>query len=220
MIGTEVYSQENKKCKVCLYSGPGGELAADVEFVLQELEISYCKLDHEVIKEGELKSCSILIIPGGYTLRLVQSLSKKGLEVIRKFVSNGGGYIGICAGAYLATERVEILGKPPGLGIINIVNKRRRGVGIKKIILKDHPVTKGIKKELTIRYQNGPDIIIQRDAEEVASYKNGTTAIATAYYGKGKVIVFSPHPEGSITQGVMPTAEALQIFKNSIEFCQ
>jgi len=73
---------------------------------------------------------------------------------------------------------------------------------------------------LTIRYQNGPDIIIQSEAEEVASYENGTTAIATAYYGKGKVIVFSPHPEGSITQGVMPTAEALQIFKNSIEFCQ
>ncbi|MHC2994694.1 MAG: hypothetical protein IBV53_04230 [Candidatus Atribacteria bacterium] len=220
MIGTDVYSQENKKYKVCLYYGPGGELAPDVEYALQELEISYFKLDDEAIKEGELKNCYILIIPGGYTLRLVRGLGKKGLEVIRKFVYNGGGYIGICAGAYLAAERVEILMKPPGLGIIDIKNKRRRGIGTKKIFLKDHPITKGIGKELTIRYQNGPDIIIRGEAEEVAYYKNGTTAIATASYGIGKVIIFSPHPEGSITQGVKPTTETLQLFKNAIEFCQ
>jgi len=42
----------------------------------------------------------------------VSGLDKKGFEMIRKFVANGGGYIGICAGAYLAAPRVEIPGKP------------------------------------------------------------------------------------------------------------
>jgi len=149
----------------------------------------------------------------------VSGLDKKGFEMIRKFVTNGGGYIGICAGAYLAAPRVEIPGKPQGLGIIDIQNIRKKGIGTRKIYLKEHPITKGLKGELIIRYQNGPEILIKGEAKEVARYENGSSAIVTASYGKGKVVIFSPHPEGSITQGIKPKPATLKLLKNSIEFC-
>lgn len=72
------------------------------------------------------------------------SLGEKGLDVIRDFVAEGGGYIGICAGAYLAAQIVIVPGEPEGLGIIDIKNVRRRGFGMRKIYLKEHPISKGL----------------------------------------------------------------------------
>jgi len=209
-----------KKSEVCLYTGPGAELAKDVEFALNELGISYGKLNEDDIKKGNLENYLVLIIPGGYTKRAVSSLGKKGFETIRKFVAGGGGYIGICAGAYLAGQRVEIPGRPQGLGIIEIQNIRKKGMGMRKIYLKEHPITKGLEREVAIRYQNGPEILIKGETEEIARYENGSLAIVTASFGGGKVVIFSPHPEGSITQGIKPKPPTLRLLKNSIEFCR
>ncbi|MEA1964214.1 MAG: BPL-N domain-containing protein [Candidatus Aerophobetes bacterium] len=219
MIGYGVYSEKVKKSEVCLYTGSGAELAEDVEFALNELEIPYSKVNEDDIKKGNLKNYLVLIIPGGYTKRAVSSLGKKGFEMIRRFVADGGGYIGICAGAYLASQRVEIPGRPQGLGIIDIKNIRKKGIGMRKIYLKEHPITEGLKREVAIRYQNGPEILIKGEAKEAARYKDGSLAIATASSGKGKVVIFSPHPEGSITQGIKPKPATLKLLKNSIEFC-
>lgn len=84
-----------KKSEVCLYTGPGAELAKDVEFALNKLGVSYSKLNEDDIEKGNLENYLVLIIPGGYTERTVSSLGKKGFKMIRKFVADGGGYIGI-----------------------------------------------------------------------------------------------------------------------------
>ncbi len=220
MIGCGVYFKRVKKSGVCLYSGSGAELAKDVEFALNELDVSYSKADEDDIRKGNLENYSVLIIPGGYTKRAVSSLGEKGFELIRKFVAGGGCYIGICAGAYLAAKRVEIPGRPQGLAIIDIENVRKTGIGMRKIYLQSHPITKDLKRELEIYYQNGPEILIKGEVKEVARYKNGSSAIITASFGKGKVVIFSSHPEGSITQGIKPKPATLRLLKNSIELCK
>ncbi|MCK4419127.1 hypothetical protein KAV79_04920 [Candidatus Aerophobetes bacterium] len=220
MIGYGVYPKGVKKSEVCLYTGSGAELAKDVEFVLDELGISHSKVNEDDIKKGNLENYLVLIIPGGYTKRAVSSLGKKGFEIIRKFVADGGGYIGICAGAYLAAQRVEIPGRPQGLGIIDIQNIRKQGIGMRKIYLKEHPITEGLEREVAIHYQNGPEILIKGEAKEAARYENGNLAIVTASFGKGKVVIFSPHPEGSITQGIEPKPATFRLLKNSIDFCK
>ncbi len=219
MIGS-AYSKRVKENGVCLYAGPGAELAKDVEFALNELEVSYNEVNEDDIKKGTLENYLVLIIPGGYTKRAVSSLGGEGFEMIRKFVADGGGYIGICAGAYLAAQRVEVPGRPQGLGIIDIQNIRKEGMGIRKIYLKEHPITENLEKDVVIYYQNGPEILIKGEVKEAATYENGSLAIVTASFGKGRVVLFSPHPEGSITQGIKPKAATLRLLKNSIEFCQ
>ena len=47
MIGCRVYFRKIKKSEVCLYVGSGAELAKDVEFALNELGISYEKVDED-----------------------------------------------------------------------------------------------------------------------------------------------------------------------------
>lgn len=49
----------------------------------------------------------MVVIPGGRDLPYVKELSPKGTALIRDYVSKGGRYFGICAGAYFGCDRIE-----------------------------------------------------------------------------------------------------------------
>ena len=48
----------------------------------------------------------LLIIPGGRDLPYVEHISQECCDLIKKFISNGGSYLGICAGAYFSSTHV------------------------------------------------------------------------------------------------------------------
>lgn len=52
-------------------------------------------------------SCALLVIPGGRDLPYVSSLQPGATDRIRRYVRQGGSLLGICAGAYFASARVE-----------------------------------------------------------------------------------------------------------------
>ena len=106
------------------------------------------------------------------------------------------------------------------MGIIGIENIEKSGMGMRKIYLNEHPITRSLGKKLEIYYQNGPEMVAKRNVEGIAKYKSGKFAIVTCSFGKGKVVCFSPHPEGSITQGIKPEPETLRLLNNSLEFCR
>ena len=174
-------------------------------FALGQLRLAYETLNEKEIKEGRLFDFGFLIVPGGYTQEYSPALGEEGREAIRRFVRQGGGYLGICAGAYLAAEKVEVPGKPRGLGLIAVQNLRQSGQGMRTIYLAQHPATRGLPQQITIYYQNGPEILPQEGVAKIASYRNGRLAVAIGSFGEGKVVIFSPHPEGSITQGIKPS---------------
>ena len=204
---------------VCIYAGAGAALAKDVEVALDKLAIPYREADEQDIKGGGLSNCGLLIVPGGYTMRYVDALGKEGFERIREFVAEGGGYIGICAGAYIAARSVEVPGRPPGLGIIEIENERGVGKGLRHILItkEDHPVVKGCNRQLEIWYQNGPMMKAGKGVEVLATYEEGSAAIVCSSYGRGRVVIFSPHPEGSLEGGVDPERiGTLELLGNAI----
>jgi glutamine amidotransferase-like uncharacterized protein len=206
---------------VCVYAGDGAVLARDVEVALDKLGTPYREADEQSIREGRLKDCSLLIIPGGYTARYVDALGQEDFEQIREFVAEGGGYIGICAGAYIAARNVEVTSRPPGLGIIGIRNERRAGRGLRTIIITKpaHPVVRGSERKVDIWYQNGPMIKTDEGVETLAIYEEGAAAIVCANYGQGKVVVFSSHPEGSLEGEIDPQkAGTLKLLENAIAF--
>jgi glutamine amidotransferase-like uncharacterized protein len=156
-----------------------------------------------------------------YMAKYVDALGEEGFEQIREFVAGGGGYIGICAGAYMAARNVEVPGHPPGLEIIEIINERKAGQGIRTITIAqpEHPVVKGYMGEVDIWYQNGPMMKAGEGVETLAVYEEGGAAIVCATYGHGRVIIFSPHPEGSLESGVDPEeAGTLKLLENAIAF--
>ncbi len=58
-------------------------------------------LDEHDIHRGALSSCRALFISGGDTFAVAEALGRTGAAKIEAFVSEGGTYIGSCAGAYL-----------------------------------------------------------------------------------------------------------------------
>jgi len=204
--------------EVTIYSGKGAVLFKDVAYALDLLDIKYKAVDENDIKEGELEQFKFLIVPGGYTQEYMPALGEAGRKAIRNFVWEGGSYIGICGGTYIAAEMVEVPGRPQGLELIDIENIRKSGTGMRKIYLDEHPVTQGLGSELEIYYQNGPEIVARGNVEGIAKYKSGRFAIVASSFGKGKVICFSPHPEGSISQGIKPKPETLKLLSNALEW--
>lgn len=204
--------------EVAIYSGKGAVLFKDVAYALGLLDIKHSTLDENDIKEGELEHFNCLIVPGGYTQEYMPALGEAGRKAIRNFVWEGGSYIGICGGTYIAAERVEVPGRPQGLGIIDIENIRKSGTRMVKIYLADYPVTQGLGSELEIYYQNGPEIVARGNVEGIAKYESGRFAIVASSLGEGKVICFSPHPEGSISQGIKPKPETLKLLSNALEW--
>ena len=207
-----------KVSKGVIYAGKGAVLFQDVAYALELLDIKFETLNENDIKERKLEHFDFLIVPGGYTQEYMPALGRIGREAIRNFIKEGGGYIGICVGAYIASERVEVSGRPQGLGIMDIENIRKGGRGMREIYLNEHPVTQGLGKELEIYYQNGPEMVAGDNVEAIATYRSGKPAIVASSFGEGKVICFSPHPEGSITQGIKPDSETLKLLKNAVEF--
>ena len=72
----------------------------------------------EVISGTLSESCCLLVMPGGRDLPYVEKLKGKGNENISHFVKNGGGYLGICAGAYYSCSRVQFARGDPLLEVV------------------------------------------------------------------------------------------------------
>lgn len=175
--------------------------------------IRVMRIGPEEIRSGALFGYDAVIFSGGLGSVQARTLDAGGREAVRAFIEGGGGYVGICAGAYLCLE-----GYSWGLKVVNaktISPKWARGGATLPVELTDEG--KAIFGEhdgpLPILYHNGP-VVTDAGAsglgkmiplgyfrEEVA--KNGTPkgvmkdspAIFASQFGAGRVIAFSPHPE-------------------------
>jgi len=161
-----------------------------------------------------LEACDVVVCPGGSGSGQSKLLEAEGRAAIQEFVRRGGGYVGICAGAYLATSHY-----PWSLAILDahVLDTRHWARGTGSVVLEVSPAGRrllGIDgDEVDCYYGQGPLLAPGNrddlpDYEGLATYgteiaKNGapsgvmvgTTAIAAGSFGQGRVICFSPHPE-------------------------
>ena len=207
-----VYSHSTNETKAA------GIVRVFTQILTPEKGFSVQRIKPEDIRNGILTNLDVIVMPGGSGSKQATNLETSGREAIQQFVRNGGGYVGICAGAYLASSHYAW-----SLHLINarVIDREHwaRGKGNIILTLSDlgqkalgHP-----EKEVEVYYGQGP--LYGRgtnDAlppyEELATYKTevakenvppdvpmgvmqGTTAIARGEYGKGRVICYSPHPE-------------------------
>lgn len=167
------------------------------------------------IRAGKLKDYKVLIQPGGSGSGQAKDLGEDGRAKIKEYVQNGSGYVGICAGAYLASRSYTW-----SLHILDaeVVDRAHWARGTGDVELKLSPAGKeffGAKDDkVSIYYGQGPLLAPGKDAaipdyEPLAAYETeihskngaqpgvmkGTTAAARGTFGKGRVFCFSPHPE-------------------------
>ncbi|MBN1534460.1 MAG: hypothetical protein JXA20_17430 [Spirochaetes bacterium] len=175
------------------------------------------------IRRGALRSLEVLVFPGGSGEGQLRSLGMRGAKMVRAFVRRGGGYVGICAGAYLARSswpgrKERVLGLVPlvladgGLGW-------DRGAGIVAVSVSPAggellPELDGIGTVFS-HYHNGPVLVppaanhtggidelmtFITDIARPGSAGTGTRGrpfLLRSRFGKGTVILASGHPEAT-----------------------
>jgi glutamine amidotransferase-like uncharacterized protein len=89
--------------KIGIYNGAGASHSwlwfVDILDSMGFFDIEF--VDEQHIKNGGLQNLQVLLLSGGDTFAIAESLGKEGAEKIRVFLEEGGLYIGSCAGAYL-----------------------------------------------------------------------------------------------------------------------
>jgi glutamine amidotransferase-like uncharacterized protein len=223
------HSEQAAKIRVALYCDQGSlKSAAQIEKCLKVApdRFLYKRVTAEEIREGALHNCDVVVQGGGSGSKQAKTLEPAGRDEMRKFVESGGGYLGICAGAYLATADYDW-----SLHILNakVVDRQHwaRGGGLVKLRLTPSGgELLGIHDSpIPCRYNQGPLLAPASEAKlpnytalamfdsEIAEkgapkgVMIGSTALACGQFGKGRVFVSSPHPEATKgLDGIIRTA--------------
>ena len=226
-IGMEPGSKETliapelavSKVRVAIYDDLGASVdgSAAMERVLGAYEgvVSrrVCSLD---IRAGALSQFDVVLHPGGSGSGQARSLGPGGRALEIAFVRGGGGFLGVCAGGYLAACNYEwSLGVLDARTIDTQDGHWRRGRAELEIELTDAGLGLFGERDASveIQYVNGP-IFAPGERDEIPDYetlalfrgevaKNGTSkgvmpgtpALIRGSFGEGRAIAFSPHPE-------------------------
>lgn len=222
-------STDEESIQVAIYDA-GGTGGSGVQNVGRILESVPKFVIHHVgpadIQAGVLKQFDVVIFPGGSGSKEAAAMGPQGREAVIQFVKDGGGYVGICAGAYLATAKYGW-----SLALVNAKtftgNREIPGVGVKSMWYRGKGT---VRMELTdegreilgdlpgpvdVRYANGP-ILSPAGKEGLPEYvplayfrteiglwepQEGTMintpAIVASKIESGRAIAISPHPESS-----------------------
>ncbi|KAJ3078589.1 biotin holocarboxylase synthetase, partial [Quaeritorhiza haematococci] len=100
---------------VLVYAGAGvarGSIEHTILTLRSQLSSHYDVIPidtNTLLTEPWQATTALLVMPGGRDLPYVKDLSapSQGTRLIREYIKRGGKYLGICAGAYFACERVE-----------------------------------------------------------------------------------------------------------------
>lgn len=214
-------AQSETTLRIALYKGPGTG-GNGPPSLLQKLnhapDSSIVQVTPEEIQANVLTNYDVVIFGGGSGSKQAEALGETGRANVQRFVERGGGYIGICAGAYLATS-----GYPWSLKMINARTVSpiwRRGKGtVKMELTKTGSTILGQRdSQFDVLYANGPIVKPDNQADlpkfETLAYfrtemaENGSPAgvmvdapaIFSGQYKQGRVVCISPHPEQ--TQGL------------------
>jgi glutamine amidotransferase-like uncharacterized protein len=203
--------------RVAIYDHSDGSAAGPqnlMQFLTRSEGFECQRVTPAEIQEGILKDFDVLIIPGGSGSLQSKKLEEAGLHQVRQFVKAGGGYVGICAGSYLASTQYSW-----SLGLINARVWDRahwaRGTGDVQLAMtaSGRRLLNEVQPQVKVMYGQGPLLLPDTQPnlpgyEVLAEYQTevalkgapegsmvGTHAIIRSKYGDGRVICFSPHPE-------------------------
>lgn len=196
-----IASAAQQPINVAVYRGPASceGCSETVKSALQKLGPQY-HVDfvgpHERIdiSDTSLGHYDIYVQPGGGQdiPGALRSFGKRRIDAIQNFVNNGGHYLGLCMGAYLADAS--------GLGLIDGYldsEVGRPGFPIKTIADSAVGVRWEGRKD-SVFFQDGPYLQPAAGDDKyrsIATYENGDLAAARYSFGKGVVVLSGPHPE-------------------------
>ena len=202
---------------IAIYDGAGAGSGSQGRHF--EGQLPGCRVDRvgpADIRSGCLDQFDAVIFPGGSGSGQGKAIGVDGRKAVRDFVGDGGAYLGVCAGAYLALDNYSW-----GLKLLPLDSfdreHWRRGQASLEIELSEagqRVFNASADPSLHIEFRQGPlmrtsaTIGDRSEAEVLAWFRTGvgkgdadpqtmvdTPAIVRGEFGDGRVLLFSPHPE-------------------------
>lgn len=204
--------KEGGRIRIAIYQGPGAVSSSghDPDWIQQTLneitDFQTALIGPNEIQSGGLAQFDVLLVGGGLSNRQSKGLGLEGRKAVVDFVRAGGGYVGICAGMFLASSdsdsRLHLLpidvSGSSGIGKVRLDFNAEAEIQISG----DHPA----------KFSGGPVAVRRLDpADEsvriLAYFRSepqdrkskkpltDTPAIVSGNYGAGRVFLFSPHCE-------------------------
>lgn len=179
------------------------------------------------VRPEVLSQFDVVVFGGGSGSREAATIGTEGAEAVQSFVNGGGGYVGVCAGAYLCSAHYSwslklidthvFTGKREveGQGARSMWYRGKSSTQTMQLTDAGRKLFKDIPEHVDVRYQNGP-IVSPQNFSGLPAYtplayfrseqvryppQEGTMidtpAIVSGDYGEGRVISISPHPEAT-----------------------
>jgi glutamine amidotransferase-like uncharacterized protein len=168
------------------------------------------RVDAGQVREGALADARLLCVPGGNMYHYAEDLNAAGVESIKVFVQQGGGYVGLCGGAYFAAERVFWQGNQLSMNSLGLFPGEARGPYEEIAVFPDstmclvissqvsHPVAEALSDSSWILYFWGPALLPDDDAEVTILGRYDAIdrpAMLAAEYDRGRAFLIGAHPE-------------------------
>lgn len=200
------------RADVAIYRGAGAwdDGITAFEKFLDSQGITWKEIGFSVVNNKDLRSLyKAIFMPGGYAYYYTTAINASGNQHIRDLINSGGSYIGICAGAYYAADKVVWDGvmydyplklfKGTAQGAIDAIipwdGYKMTGIDINPA----NPVNVVQPSSYTMVYYGGPFLLPDgsQQIETLATYQsyNGEKAAINFEYGNGRVLLIGPHPE-------------------------
>ena len=175
-----------------------------------QLDLTF--LDANDIRNGKLDELQLLLCPGGSSKMQYAVMGPDGVQKVRQFIENGGGYIGVCAGSF---NTMNSEGRIALLPYDYIPNASGQLADLAFEFDQESAKLLDIKPGRHIMRYHGGNIMKPTEptapmgeAKVLAVFKSSvsgygkapynfmdTPAVVLGQYGKGKVLASSCHPE-------------------------
>lgn len=211
--------------KILVYIDKGVD-SSSFQSIVESLEKNNTSLGFEIEKIDSTillescwqKDCELLIVPGGRDIPYYEALKGKGISLVSEYVNSGGSYLGICAGAYFASNEVvfekdrlhEVIEKRdlsffPGRAVGTIYSDKPFSYQSQRSA---HPALIQHENSAVYTYYNGGCYFEKAEdftpsVEILAHYKNANlhnvAAIVLCQVGKGQALLSGVHFETPCT---------------------
>ena len=194
--------------RIAIYGGEGTSqksIKASMH-MFEWMGYSVSIIDAVYLNKGDLSAFNILCIPGGDMYQYSLDISSEGKDAIRNFVHAGGGYLGICGGAYFACETVIWQGEQLDMTLLNLLSGTARGpadyivpyprYGMCEVLMVTNECIRVEPESVWMMYSWGPELLPDDTVCVVGIYNKGRHAALVAFeYGSGRVFLIGTHPE-------------------------
>ena len=209
---SEAPGGEDRHMRASVYDDEGAwnESVVALTRLLTWMNYTVETVDSAAINSGALDGFSLLCVPGGDMYQYSQSISAAGKRSIRSFIEGGGGYLGVCGGAYFSLDAVVWRGRALPMEPLRLVPGTAVGPMDELAPYPEYAVTEvaytghgrsffeGLGESAWMLYYWGPALEVEESlsVSVLGVYaENGLPAVVIAEKGSGRVALVGTHPE-------------------------